>query len=209
MALWKLATKRKYFPSLPGWLLVSSMVIAATSHPLLWVLNYPAISSAAIASGQAFLLAGLYFAHPIIDGSQSQPWRLLLAGTFWSLALGSRLALVGSIAVLAIATGISLLSLERGKRQWRTTVINVVPFVLPIALGVGLLGFYNYVRFGSFLETGLRYQLSVINLNQLIKYGQLFKLICLPPNLIYYLVAPVRLRTIFPFVRPIFGELSQ
>jgi len=78
-----------------------------------------------------------------------------------------------------------------------------------MAAGMALLGVYNYVRFGNPLEPGLRYTLSVIDLNQLIGSRLLFNAAYLPPNLLYYLLAPLRLRPLFPYVRPVFGELPS
>jgi hypothetical protein len=74
---------------------------------------------------------------------------------------------------------------------------------------MALLGVYNYVRFGDPLEAGLRYTLSVIDLNQLIGSRLLFNAAYLPPNLLYYLLAPLRFRPLFPYVRPVFGELPS
>jgi len=59
-----LRLRRLHFPRLPSWLLMGAIIVAGLAHPILWNLSSPAIYEAAIASGQAFLLGGLYFALP-------------------------------------------------------------------------------------------------------------------------------------------------
>ena len=192
--------KSQYFPSLPGWLLVASVVIIATAHPMLWILNRPHIYQAAIASGQAFLMAGLYFALPVMNRSHMNPWRLALVGVLWSLALGSRLILLGAVAVLAIATAIQLFSRVDSKWQWKDVAAKVGALLIPLTLGIGLLGLYNYIRFDNFLEPGQRYALSNRDLNLLMDEGLLFNFAYLLPNLISYLVTPIQFVSVFPFI---------
>ncbi len=198
--------RRSYYPTMPHWLLASSLVIVATAHPILWVLNWPNIHRAAIASGQAFLLAGLYLALPAMDGSRIQLWRLGLAGLLWVLAIGSRVTLIGAVAVLAIFTAISVLSREKNRRNWVVGANRLLAFGLPFALGLFILGLYNFVRFGSFIETGFRYQMANDN-NALMAQGQIFNLVYLLPNALYYSLAPLRSHPIFPFVRPSWEEI--
>ena len=198
--------RRRYYPTMPNWLLASSLVIVATAHPLLWVLNWPNIHRAAIASGQAFLLAGLYMALPAMDGSRIQLWRLGLAGLLWVLAIGSRVTLIGAVAVLVIFTTISMLSREEYRRNWPVGAKRLLAFGLPFALGLFTLGLYNFVRFGSFIETGFRYQMANDN-NALMAQGLIFNLVYLLPNALYYSLAPLRSHPIFPFVRPSWEEI--
>lgn len=201
--------KKKHFPAIPGWLLATSILIVATAHPMLWVLNWPSIYPAAIASGQAFLMAGLYFAIPVIDASHRQLWRLSLIGIFWALALGSRLTLIVAVAVLVIGIVVTLLSHIENRRQLKGAVVRIVALGLPILIGMGLLGLYNHVRFGSVLETGLRYQLSKLDHLSIIEGGKLFSAAYILPNMINYLIAPLRFRTSFPFIRPLWDELPS
>ena len=201
--------KKKYFPSIPGWLLATGILIVATAHPMLWVLNWPSIYPAAIASGQAFLLAGLYFAIPVIDASHRQLWRLLLIGILWALALGSRLTLIVAVAVLVIAIVINLLSRIESRHQITGAVTRIAALGLPLLIGIGLLGLYNYVRFGSVIETGLRYQLSKLDHLLIIEGGKLFSAAYILPNMIYYLLAPLQFRTSFPFIRPLWHEIPS
>jgi len=199
--------KRNFFPNLPGWLLATGIVISATAHPMLWVLNGPSIHEAAIASGQAFLIAGLYFALPIFTKNRSQPWRLVLVGFLWVFALGSRLTLIGAVVIFVLATVISMFYPGSRERDWKAIIHKVTLLGLPIVLGLTALGIYNLVRFDNFFESGLRYQMSYNNLGKMIEEGFLFNGIYSLPNLFHYLVAPLRFRSTFPFIRPLWQEL--
>ena len=201
----------RFYPTMPGWLFWCTLLAVATVHPLLWNLNRPKIHEAAITGGQAFLLAGLCLALPAIEGRRVGAVRLVLAGTMWALALASRMALAVAIGGLVLATVWGLIRAravdgnERGLPSYR----GILGLLLPMAVGLGVLGGYNCVRFGNMLEPGLRYQLSAIDLNLLDRTGLLFNARYFPANAVYYLLAPPRFRTDFPFVRPLFRGLPS
>jgi hypothetical protein len=79
--------------------------------------------------------------------------------------------------------------------------INLTGLLWPLAIGAGLLGWYNWARFGSALESGLRFQLSGINYREY--YNELFSARYLLLNLRYYLFTPFRFVHGFPFIKPI------
>lgn len=201
--------KNKYFSSLPMWLLAISIISLGIAHPMLWVLNWPTIYPAAIASGQAFLLAGLYFAIPVIDTSRRELWRLVLIGFLWALAIGSRLTLVGAVTALSIAIAASMLFDVRTRSELLNVLGKLGAFGLPLLVGIGLLGLYNYVRFENVFETGLRYQLSKLDHQSMLEEGIYFRLEYILPNMVYYLIAPLSYRDTFPFIRPLWNELSN
>lgn len=203
-----LRLKESYRRPLPGSLLAASIVLVATAHPLLWVLGWPSIYPAAIASGQAFLLAGIYIALPILQGQKSNPGRSLVAGSMLALALGCRLALAPGAAVLVTVILYRALPRVEERLRVRSAVANAIFVALPILFGLGLLAGYNYARFGDPLETGLRYQLSTLDLGSASESDALFDLRYLLPNTAYYLAAPLRFRGTFPFIRPFFEEIS-
>ena len=194
--------KRKYYPTMPAWLQFASILIVTTSHPLLWVLNSPSIYPAAIASGQALLVAGLYFAIPVIDGVHGRVWRFALIGILWSLALASRLTLTGAVGVLSISIVLRLVSQCRSKGAF----VRTTAFVLPLLIGFSLMGLYNHARFGSIFETGFRYQVGKLNEGLKVDEGSFFDAGYLLPNAVYYLIAPLRFRSSFPFIRPLWEE---
>ena len=198
--------KQRYYPEIPIWLLGSSLLVITTVHPLLWNLNHPAIHEASITSGQAFLLAGLFFALPTITTRNIRFGRLILAGTMWGLALASRLTLLGAIGVLILGTiwGWSRVWVKKDRKIHN--LVSLAGLVLPIICSLGLLGIYNYIRFDNPLEPGLRYQLSTVDLGRLSESGSLFNRVYVFPNFLYYLLTPLRFRETFPFIRPFFGK---
>jgi hypothetical protein len=114
----------------------------------------------------------------------------------WALAIGTRLTLVvpiGTMTALLIAGGISFhrSSLAKAARRGR--------ILLPIVLGLAVLGWYNLARFGSITETGLSYALSSIDM-QKHKAG-LFGPGYVIPNLYNYLLKLPRPAEGYPFVR--------
>jgi hypothetical protein len=71
---------------------------------------------------------------------------------------------------------------------------------------MALLLWYNHIRFGSFLETGMRYTLTPFNMDLLMQEGRFMSSVYILPNLLYYFFAPIRLKDVFPFLRPIWDE---
>ena len=198
--------RRNYYPRIPAWLIAASLVFVGTAHPMMWVLNSPTVHRGAIASGQAFLMAGLLSALPILDKSRNQPWRLVFASLLWAFAIGARATLLGPVAVLTVATVFQALSARKNRRAPRVVVKNLLAIGLPLIFGLAILGVYNYARFGSFVETGFRFQLARGN-NELIASGKLFNPAYLVPNSLHYSLAPFRYRDAFPFIRPNFDEV--
>lgn len=192
--------------SVPAWLPLSAVVVAGLGNPTLWVLGRPANGEAAFVTGQAFLLAGLFVALPALDAGRRRPWRMLLTGILWSLAIGSRLVLGGAIAVLTLALLVRLYGTDpKGKTHGRI-VPSAAALLLPLALGVLALGWCNFVRFGSPLEPGLRFQLTGRDLNR--DFDQVFVPLYLAPNLFNYLFRPVRALPVFPFIKSLWGIAS-
>lgn len=197
-----LRLRSKYLPTIPTWLLLTFLLIVGTSHPMLWMLNWPWIYSTAIIIGQAFLLAGLYLALPVIEGGNRDPIRLACVGTLWAFALASRLTLIGPLFILSVAVGLRLLFFRPGPHRWRKLFGRITIMAIPILVEVILLGMYNYIRFGSIFETGFQYALNTRFLQSIAQDGAIFNLSYMFPNLVHYVTAPLRFRSSFLFIRP-------
>jgi hypothetical protein len=174
---------------------------------MLWVLNRPAIYEAAISSGQALLLGGIYFALPIWDGSSTKRWRWLLTGILWSGAIASRIVLVLPVGILLIASFWFYWLKIEDRRSMRALFRESLWMIAALSICITLLSLYNYARFGNIFETGVRYQLSKNDLNQLIRNNQLINLAFLPANTFHYLLTPLRIRKVFPFLRAYYGPV--
>lgn len=197
---------RFFAPKIPGWLLVAGIVVFGTVHPMLWTLNSPSIYTASNAAGQAFLIGGVFFITVASTGLSGKSLNLALAGVFWGLAIATRLT-TGAAVVVLLFGAILLIGARAWRMQdWRQAATQLLALGLPFAVVMLLYGYYNFVRFGNFLEPGFRFQLTEANKSVQFAHDQLFSLRFLIPNSLYHFFAPLQLRSHFPFLRPVYGE---
>jgi len=90
------------------------------------------------------------------------PSSALLASLFFGLCVGSRPTFGVSAGVLAFAFAMQVRSHWKAEK-WET-VFRSVPLLMPFATIVALLGLYNKLRFGSWTEFGLHYQLDHLDM---------------------------------------------
>ncbi len=130
--------------------------------------------------------------------------RYFLIGFYLSLAMATRLTLVFAVSFF-------ILSLLQEKINIRNKLVALVKLVLPVIVTLLLLLWYNYARFGNFLETGYSFNVNILfptipDFRPALKYG-LFSLHHVPGNLYYFLfkgpdlfVDPKTDLPIFPFL---------
>lgn len=204
-----LRLRRLYFPSLPTWLVAVSLAAVGMAHPILWNLSFPAIYEAAIGTGQAFLFGGLYLSVSVIGGSAASRRTMALIGTFWGLAIASRLTLFPAVGVLLLGTLFGLGASQRTQTPRAALLPARCSLILPLVLICSLLGLYNHLRFGKPTETGFQFQLVPdLDYPRLMAAGEMFNPRYFVPNALYYSVAPARLRASFPFAESARGGLS-
>jgi hypothetical protein len=76
-------------------------------------------------------------------------WRPLMAGACMALAI------MAKTSALIFVPPIMLYSLLAQQGSWRARIkLGVVLFLLAVSLGILVVGAYNYLRFGNWLETG-------------------------------------------------------
>lgn len=192
---------------LPHWLLAVGIVVVGVAHPLLWVLNRPAIHEAAIISGQAFLLAGLFIAMPAYEDAHYRPFRMLLVGLMWVLAIWTRFSLIGAVTLfLGFLVLIRIRSGLRG-RSGQSLALHGSMLFAPFIVGAIIIGAYNQVRFDNPIETGWRYHLGGRgDFSQ--GFDQAFHIQLLVPNLYNYIGRHIDTLTVFPYIKPIWGRGS-
>jgi hypothetical protein len=148
---------------------VSTLLLGlASMSPL--ILRRPSIYEVSIASAYCFSMWGFYFLLGQIRRTTrwGAPVGALLASLMLGLSAGSRPTFV--------ATGVLLILvfLVQARRHWEregSAVLNrIVPLIGPFAVCLFLLGLYNKLRFDSWTECGLRYQLNHIELINM-QYG--------------------------------------
>ena len=202
-ALLLLRMRTRFFPDVGWGYILPGIVMAGLANPLPWLLNRPAVYEAAIAGGQFFLLAGLYWGMCAVEGPRFHLWNGVVASAFWLFAVASRLTLAPAAIFLLLATAWRALRLVTHVRNKLSALAAVF---LPFSAGLACLGWYNKIRFGSWLETGNRYQLTG-NTAQ-VTGSNIFSLSNIAYNLQNYLINPYRTMTIFPFVKPEWGGIS-
>ena len=155
--------RSRFFTDAPPWTLVPVILAAGLMNPMGWVLSTPSVYNAAIAARQFLFLAGLFATFSAFAvGGVSAP-KLALAGFLWAVALGSRITLILPIAFMVL---ISLIGVAFDFRPpaaflWLRPASALL---ITLAIGLGSLCWYNWARFGSPFETGIKYQLAGVPL---------------------------------------------
>jgi hypothetical protein len=184
----------RYLPETPAWMQVVAVGGLAFANGVPFLLRRPAVYEVAISAGYCFLFAGLFF---LATGSlRERPslWRLLAGSLLLGLAMGARYNLVisGLALLVPLVYFARTTSFASAKRRAKLAAALLAPFAACLVLIL----IYNRVRFDSFTELGLQYQLAGIET----RLKDTFNLAYLPPGLWYYLIAPVRASLLFPYL---------
>ncbi|MBO4366351.1 MAG: hypothetical protein J5843_01705 [Clostridia bacterium] len=117
-----------------------------------------------------------------------------LSGLFLALTAASRppLALYGLILIPLFVSWI-----RKEKTWWK----EALPFALPLLAGGVLIGWYNFIRFGSPLEFGAQYQLTVHDIR-----SAGLSLSLLGESFVHYFLQPPAYSGLFPYLTP--GKLD-
>lgn len=196
--------RKKFFPTIPFWVVPLCIIFAGLIAPLPRLLTDGRVYEAAIALGQCFFLAGLYFIITTIGQKDRSGWRFIVAGVFWALAIGSRITQILPVGFMTLMLIVFAVKTYMQTRSFSEAVYPLVRVGLPLAVGILLLGWYNWARFGDVLETGISYQLTTPNLQ---KYRDvLVSPLYILPNLYNYIAAPPKVNDVFPFLQAIRGR---
>jgi hypothetical protein len=195
--LFILRLRIKFFHSLHWAYVVPGILLAGLANPMPWLLNRPAVYEAAIASGQFFLLAGLFFGYLAFEQVKPGFWKLFLSGACLISAVASRASLVFAVVFLVLMISGYILVTQS---KWSFKAYRLTSLLLPFLTGLVALGWYNKIRFGDWLEFGFKYQLTGMN-----THINTFSLSNLPINLHNYFLNPYRLLSTFPYIKPILG----
>jgi len=184
---------RRHLPGTPRWMLALAGLSLALSSVVPYMLRRATVYEVAIAAGFCFVMWGVLL---IFAGALRErvSWWMLGAG---SLALGLAAGARPSLAIAGVLPVIVLLALARRPdlRERRMRVKAAALLLGPVGACGVLLLIYNQVRFDSFTEFGLAFQL-----NDLDPYGRGSFSSYAVPNAYGYLLAPAWLNLNFPFV---------
>ncbi len=185
--------RRKFFPRAPIFTIGIFLLAACINPPYAFLLSRPLTYETAILTGQLFLLLGVAFFALFLIYQKNR--LLVLAGLAWGLAV---LARYDTVISAIVYTGAALFYIWKIRPVTRAAGLEhaarkAVLLVLPLAVCALILEFYHEVRFGSPLETGLRYQLtSPVETYYSIRF--------VATNLYVYLFNPNPVENRFPFV---------
>ncbi|MBI5823308.1 MAG: hypothetical protein HZB18_04720 [Chloroflexi bacterium] len=210
---------RHLFSDIPARNVVASIFLIGLILPILWSLNIPDVYEAAIGAGQFFLIGGMYFvilafekdikmlqppspAARTLPGAENiQKQYLFLAGFFWACSVGSRAIHVLPILFLTTLTIFWIWKKQPKPIHWNGIIRLAASLLTPLALGAILIGWYNWTRFDSPLEFGLRYQITIYNLNR--DMPLTFQPDYFPFNFHAYIFQPFEFISKFPFIQPV------
>jgi hypothetical protein len=195
---------QRFFPGIPKWMLVLSIAFAGLANPALWLLCQPKLYEAAVAGAQFFFISGLASTVLALDRRPTSTWGLILAGTLWALAVGTRLVMVFPVAFMTLMVIYWVIKTNR------SSLLKIggglISLGLPLLIGAAALSWYNWARFGSIFETGFTYQLAgpylQIHLDELFLPAYAFQ------NLYNYLFQPFAVKSTFPFLYSVRGVIE-
>lgn len=195
--------RRRLFPETPPWLALPAILVIGLISPFGWMLNLASVYNAAILGGQFFFFAGLYSAFRALEGSSISRSQLVLAGIFWVSAIGSRMTQIMPISFTLLMVLIWIAFRNRRQYLSPNSLKAIIALFLPMFIGAIGLGWYNWARFDSVLETGITYQLAGPDLQK--HQHELFSPLYMANNIYNYFLIKPELSNKFPFLSPVRG----
>jgi hypothetical protein len=154
--------------------------------------------------GQFFLIAGFLVALSALDKSAFSNSRLMLLGSLWALAIGTRLTLLLPIGFMVLTVAYRMWKKDL---VFKTFVQKMLCLGLPLFLAGVLLAWYNLARFDTLSETGFSYML-VGHTNLRSQLGEVVSYRYIIQNLFNYFLVPFQLESEFPFVFSNLGKIE-
>lgn len=178
------------------WLFPVVLLTIGLSSPVLQLLHRPEIYEAAVLGEQFFFIGGCYWALLAIQENalSGSIWKLSVAAFHWAFAIGTRIiVLPATIYIILVTMRYFYWKYRDAKKMIAIICVAGLPVII---LLIGL-GWYNWVRFGSVFEFGIRYQLALVDYR---KFTKLFSLEYFWKNFFRYFVQPYHVRKTFPFL---------
>ncbi|HXB55074.1 MAG TPA: hypothetical protein VN461_09850, partial [Vicinamibacteria bacterium] len=178
---------RRFLPATPLWMQTAGVLVLGCVNVCPFILRGVEVYQVAITAGSFFLLGSAYLMTTAPAGPAARPWARIVGGSlFLGLAVASRPnhLLVAPLILLLAWPALR----TAGGRLWVRALVTLAPLGSCLLLVV----LYNYARFGSFTEFGLRYQL--------VGHDPLpwYEIRGLVPGLYFYFVAPLAMSLEFP-----------
>ena len=181
----------------PGWFVLALLVFGlGVCQGVPYLLNRPEVYEVAIACGYFTTSAGVFFLAQGVSSRRAAYW-LAASGLMFGLAVASRphLVFTGLIAAIGLATLFARRKGFAGGLRSRPFLAFCLAYMV---LGAAVAA-YNYARFGSPLEFGLKYHLGGPGQDRLD-----FSTRNLVPGIYFMLLSRPELSLVFPFMRMVF-----
>lgn len=147
--------QREFFPRAGPWLMAGLIASFGLCSGVALLVRRSSMYELPIASGFCWAMAALFCSWRALKADQRRRFWLMLGGTAWGLAIGSRPTyLLAPAGLLAVAW-------FSGRKRDRPANLGVA--LAPLAIIGAALGWYNHARFGNFAEFGVRYILSGVH----------------------------------------------
>jgi len=179
----------------PLWALVVALLVIGFPATITTMLKRAEIHEVAVLASQFFFIGGCYWAYFSIRDEIPSSWKFLVASTHWALAIGARVVILPAVVI-----GMFILArpfLFGFHRNWKKHLGYLLAIGLPVVLGGISLAWYNFARFGSIVEFGIRYQLTNVDYTQ---FNSSFGFQYFIQNLKVYFLYPIEFKTRFPFI---------
>ncbi len=201
----------RLFPKISKGIAISGLVIVQATSFVWYCITIGNFYELAQVSGFAFLTAGMFFllrSGVVGEGKISRP-NICVATVLLSIAVLCRavLALYCIVSLLFIYAGVRKIIRTSDEHTFRANKKPVITFLLAALVPFAVIGsvqmIYNYLRFGSILDFGIYYTLTIYDY-QHIQFH--FPLVLIA---IYnYLFTVPKVSTVFPFVTSNYDSLS-
>jgi hypothetical protein len=158
------AARRRHWPTAPGLLVLVAGIVLALGNQSLFLLRYPNYWQIAMACAWFWQITALGCGYRALHAARHPLLWLGLASAAGGLSVAARPSYL--LGALLLAPFVWRLARQRVSPEggWRRALPVVLAGGLPIAaIGVALMG-YNYFRFGSPFEFGMRYQFIGVDL---------------------------------------------
>ena len=213
LALTYMAIVKRWFRDVPSGCILAGMLVLFSVCGIWFSVSRPLFYEISISSGFMFVTTGAYFliTSNMLSEGRISLWRTALASLLIGLAVLSR----PTLAVYAICACVFYVCNIRrsGKitnpetQETRFSKLRMIVYILCGALPIGALGalqmWYNLERFGSPLDFGIQYSLTINDFTHA-QFHIVFMLI----GLFNYLFAVPGFSTEYPYIRTPFSRLD-
>ena len=187
---------QKSLQNAPAWMFGVLMLTIGLSAPVTIMLRDSRIYEAAIFGSQFFFIGGCYWAYSAINNNKFSVWKLAFASIHWAFALGTRVTILPAVFFSVLVT-ITYIFIALKPIVPKTFISMLAIMGIPLLLALCGMGWYNWARFESIFEFGLKYQLTNVDYSV---FRNSFSVQYMARNLYNYFAYPLTALPKFPYI---------